>query len=247
MPTIEVLPTTSHPSAPGWTLVPDNGYDPSKAALVPSQPGKRAARTAGLTSSSTTTAARQQAAILKHIQDLDRESPRDVQIALPKGAGGKKKETVNVRRIVNSNKTFANHLADEEAMLALEGGQQRERRDTVPTAGKRKSTTATEDMGEGDKEDVTMGNTSAQPDPESDHLLRTYIPAAPTEAEMEALIMAPPLSYNQARAAPSVGKPQRFFCEICGYWGSIRCMKCGARVCGLECKGAHEEGRCLRY
>jgi zinc finger HIT domain-containing protein 1 len=157
---------------------------------------------------------------------------------------------------MQSQKTFANHLADEEAMLAQEG-QQGGRGEVVrvwraPGLGKRASTAAMSPPAEDERRAIPKSQSTVeppvvQPDPESEHLLKTYIPAAPSEAEMEALTSAPPLSYNQARAAPSVGKPQRFFCEICGYWGSIRCMKCGARVCGLECKGAHEEGRCLRY
>lgn len=83
---------------------------------------------------------------------------------------------------------------------------------------------------------------------EDDPLLRTYVPTAPSEEVMRALVTATPLSYNAARATPSASeKPHRSFCEICGYWGNIKCLKCGARVCGLECKGTHEEGRCLKF
>jgi zinc finger HIT domain-containing protein 1 len=64
---------------------------------------------------------------------------------------------------------------------------------------------------------------------------------------MAALVSGPPLSYNGARAGPPVGKPQRRFCEICGYWGTIKCIKCGARVCGLECTKTHSDGRCIFY
>lgn len=251
MPTIEVLPSSTSISQPGWALVPDTGYDPSKAPIAP-LPGKRAARASGLTNANTTTATRQANATLKHIQELDRESSRDVQIALPKEKGAK--WTPNVRRIMQSQKTFANHLADEEAMLVQEGhlGARGEvgKVGRPSGVGKRASTVAmsplVEDKGDKMKEE-TVDPVSTKSDPENDHLLKTYIPAAPSEAEMEALVSAPPLSYNQARAALSAGKPQRYFCEICGYWGSIRCLKCGARVCGLECKGAHEEGKCLRY
>ena len=87
------------------------------------------------------------------------------------------------------------------------------------------------------------------PDDANNPLLRSYIPAAPSAAIMEALVSAPPLSYNAARAGAgaAAGKPQRRFCEICGYWGGVRCLKCGARVCGLECLGVHGEGRCLKF
>lgn len=253
MPTIEVLPTSHSTAAPGWAIVPDTGYDPSKAAIQPSA-RKRAARASGLGGGDNVT--RQANATLKHLQELDRESSRDVQIALPKSAAGgrKGKNTTNVRRILMSNKTFANHLADEEAALAMEGqtpSAPASKNVKVPVPGRRASTVAEKPAKEAgqrlSKDEPLPGTMPPQPDPESDHLLKTYIPSAPTEAEMEALLSGPPLSYNQARAAPAAGKPQRYFCEICGYWGSIRCMKCGARVCGLECKGAHDEGRCLRY
>ena len=79
-------------------------------------------------------------------------------------------------------------------------------------------------------------------------LLESVFPTRPSEALMDALITAPPLFYNAARVGPSSsGKPQRHFCEICGYWGRVKCMKCGARVCGLVCKTAHDDGRCTNY
>ena len=180
--------------------------------------------------------------------------------------------TPNVRRILTSNKTFANHLADEEALLAGQeqaGGGSTSRPRAAATAGaalRRASTAATASpppppasvLSSARQAAAVVAPTSSKPvatasvvavqsDPEDDPLLKTYIPAPPSAAEMEALCSAPPLSYNQARAAPSVGRPQRYFCEICGYWGSVRCLKCGARVCGLECKVTHDEGRCLRY
>lgn len=278
MPTIEVLPTSTSISAPGWAYVPDTGYDPSKAPLAPTA-RKRAARTTALTGPNTiSNDTRLAASLAKHIAELDRESSRDVQINLSgkgTGAGGPgrrekdKKMTPNVRRILTSNKTFANHLADEEALLAgLEqgGGGSTSRPRAAATAGaalRRASTAATASppppavQSSARQAAVGVTPTSSKPvattaaavqsDPEDDPLLKTYIPAPPSAAEMEALCSAPPLSYNQARAAPSVGKPQRYFCEICGYWGSVRCLKCGARVCGLECKVTHDEGRCLRY
>ena len=85
-------------------------------------------------------------------------------------------------------------------------------------------------------------------DPNDEHLLASTVPAAPSPALMEALMNAPPLSFNAARVAPSsLGRPQRKFCEICGYWGSVRCMKCGARVCGLACKETHDSERCQSF
>jgi zinc finger HIT domain-containing protein 1 len=81
---------------------------------------------------------------------------------------------------------------------------------------------------------------------ETNHtLLQTSLPSLPSQEELESLLSAPPLSYNAARAGPPLppskgGPPQRHFCEMCGYLGRVRCLKCGARVCGLECKEVHD-------
>jgi zinc finger HIT domain-containing protein 1 len=73
-------------------------------------------------------------------------------------------------------------------------------------------------------------------------LLQASIPSLPTAMELETLLSKPPLSYNAARAAPPPphAPPQRRFCELCGYWGRVKCLKCGSRVCGLECKEKHD-------
>ena len=147
--------------------------------------------------------------------------------------------TPNVRRILMSQKTFANHLADEEAALA----QQAQSAPPPANAGLRRSSTIPKDV------KVTGEGTSSTDEP-SDHepLLKAYVPEAPSAGLIEALTTAPPLSYNAARATLTEPvKPQRQFCEICGYWGSVKCLKCGARVCGLECKRAHDDGRCLKF
>jgi len=76
----------------------------------------------------------------------------------------------------------------------------------------------------------------------------SLLPPLPTQAQIMALLAQPPLSYNASRAAPSTSTaPPRKFCEICGYWGRVVCVKCGARVCGIECKEAHDESRCLKF
>ncbi|KAK2744465.1 hypothetical protein FQN55_006792 [Onygenales sp. PD_40] len=89
---------------------------------------------------------------------------------------------------------------------------------------------------------------------DSDPLLRSYIPHAPSERLMKMLLSEPPLSYNAARATVAsasgsgqFAKPERHFCSICGYWGRVKCMKCHARACGLDCYRIHEETRCDRF
>ena len=137
-----------------------------------------------------------------------------------------------------SQKTFANHLADEEAALAQRGASITQT--SIPNP---KRSSASE------LRCTPQDSTQPSEDPlEDDPLLHTYVPSAPSQEVMQALTTAPPLSYNAARAEqPVSGKPQRHFCEICGYWGNIKCLKCGARVCGLDCKGTHDDGRCLKF
>ena len=147
--------------------------------------------------------------------------------------------TPNVRRILTSQKTFANHLADEEAALA----QPTQNASAIVTAAPGRSSTAPKE-----KNATSIGGTSTKDAHDDEPLLKSYVPEPPSEEVMEALVNAPPLSYNAARATLSESaKPQRHFCEICGYWGTIKCMKCGARVCGLDCKNAHDDGRCLKF
>lgn len=266
MPGIEVLPNSTSISAPGWAYVPDNGYDPSKVAIQPSGARKRAARTAGITGGDTTT--RQNNATLKHLAELDKDNYRDVHIPVPtrskEKAASKSKTTTNVRRILTSQKTFANHLADEEAALASQGDHivTAPSRTLAPTVGRkastdrRASTVASEPPSAKDTRLETSKlymnteqseTTSAEDTGTQDPLLKSYVPEMPPPAVMEALLAGPPLSYNAARSEPSIGKPRRYFCEICGYWGTVKCLKCGARVCGLKCKTTHDEGRCLKF
>ncbi len=171
---------------------------------------------------------------------------------------GSKKTTTNVRRILMSQKTFANHLADEEAALAQQQHTAISTTQRVPplkSAGSipnLKSASSSEvDSGLSQRGIVATGGTvsALTRDPLDDEpLLMVNVPSAPSGNEMQALLSGPPLSYNAARSdAPPPHKPLRQFCEICGYWGTIKCMKCGARVCGLECKSAHDDGRCLKF
>lgn len=94
---------------------------------------------------------------------------------------------------------------------------------------------------------------------DTDPLLVSYVPPFPSDDELRALMTAPPLSYLEARAtipttagddsgaAGSGGYPARQFCGVCGYWGRVKCMKCGGRVCALDCLEAHREECVARY
>jgi zinc finger HIT domain-containing protein 1 len=322
---IEVLPSGKDNLQPGYAYVPDTGYDPSKAAIVPSGSRKRA-RLAHQPSTSASTdpnkisqlSARQASKIAKHLADLDRENHKDVQIVVPnkskdigvKGITGAKREkpmTLGVKKILQSQKTWGNYLDDEEAALALQGsgtGQLRvetgslarpsgrgpgRERDIERNKRRRKSylqsAESVDDVSEasvleGDamemdhiegviaKMDLDAGAKSrnmpppsipatsgvpVQPSPvrnelDDDPLLRSRVPPLPTQAAIQALLAMAPLSYNVSKAAPTTSTaPPRRFCEMCGYWGRVSCVKCGVRICGLECSKAHEETRCLKF
>ncbi|KAI9708513.1 MAG: hypothetical protein M1820_003975 [Bogoriella megaspora] len=292
MPHIEVIPTTSTSAAPGWAYVPDTGYDPSKAAINPTARKRVARAPAGNTSQNTTNelTARQQTAINRHLAELDRDNSKDVHISVPtrkdEKRGNRGKMTPGVKRILTSQKTFANHLADEEAAMAMQpprqpaaaaagragrqsldkGGVGRPVMDkgrrasgkgkrgsivsqtsegAVPTSSTAVEATADIEMVDAPPAQQDNGVQEEILDP----LLQTSVPKPPTAQELEDLLSQPPLSYLAARAGspPANAPPQRHFCGICGYWGRVKCMKCGGRICGLECKAAHDESRCVKF
>ncbi|KAI3401602.1 hypothetical protein diail_10203 [Diaporthe ilicicola] len=85
---------------------------------------------------------------------------------------------------------------------------------------------------------------------DADPLLESWLPPLPTDEELRELLRAPPLNYNQARGVWTEDDrryPPRQFCEVCGYWGRVRCMKCGTRVCALDCLDVHREECVTRY
>ena len=118
---VELLANSSSHATPGYTYV-----DPAKAAMAPALGRKRGIHNAGKGGD---ISSRRANAIIRHLAELDRENQRDVQIPVParpaKEAGARvsrTKTTSNVRRILVSQKTFRNHLDDEEAAIAAGGG-----------------------------------------------------------------------------------------------------------------------------
>jgi len=116
-------------------------------------------------------------------------------------------------------------------------------------------TPATEDVemveGDGKKEEPTKPQQlqiNGVRDAES--LLAARVPETPSDAELRALLAVPPLTYKQARAGlteEDARYPARIFCSVCGYWGKVRCAKCGTRVCALDCLDLHREECVTRY
>ncbi|KAL8388485.1 hypothetical protein RB595_009211 [Gaeumannomyces hyphopodioides] len=327
-------------TAPGWAYVPDTGINPAVAALQPAG-RKRAARSGGPRSklSLSDLSARQEAAVRKELELLDRDNFKDVAIPVPARSGGPKalsKSTPTVRKILLSQKTFANHLGDFEALgsgadphsgsatprpsqpqtpipttpaaattpattgagasSSRRGGasrrqqqQQQQQRtsedvemtDAPPPPSTPSSSTAPppplppsqpQDVGSSDtarhKSTILPAYTGRTPAPhpaDADPLLASRVPALPTDDELRALLLAPPAPYPElmARArrdqddgdddegGEGGGRPRfppaRVFCAVCGYWGRVKCIKCGTRLCALDCLDVHREECVTRY
>ncbi|KAI8965800.1 hypothetical protein F5Y11DRAFT_256953 [Daldinia sp. FL1419] len=304
------LASTKTTNAPGWAYVPDTAPHLAAAASLQTGNRKRAARNQATNTSAlyADADARQEAKLRREIEALDRDNyHRDVSIPIvAKSNNGKaavKKHTPNVRKILQSQKTFANHLDDFEALL----GQEKSNPNAAASAaaavstsnatGSKKSAAADKHQPKGSKksaktasrsasmskatpavkqeQDIEMADApqdipaSTEPPAtlltpysrpgfppshpqDNDPLLVSRVPPLPTTAELKALLSAPPLSYTEARGrwtAEDGGRryPGRVFCEVCGYWGRVRCMRCGARVCALECLETHREECVTRY
>jgi zinc finger HIT domain-containing protein 1 len=81
-------------------------------------------------------------------------------------------------------------------------------------------------------------------------LLESWIPQPPTDAELRLLLTEAPLKWTEARGSQygeEEGYPVRKFCNVCGYWGRVKCVKCSARICGMECLAAHQDECVRRY
>lgn len=271
-PHIEEIPTTNSRHQPGfaWVAVKKDAADASKAALDVA--GKKRARTTGLSQTEAqreALSARQQREIERRIRDLNSDNTRDVNIPLPKreggGSGGTKAgKTSNTKKILSSGKEFKHYLDDEEAELARTGkidGLERDPEAAVAQPVQR--ATKTPIARRIQREQSSMSGSPApagsaqeftlpfEPSAGSgdDEMEFDAVPRLPTLDEMQALIDAPPLTYNAARSAPgpATAPPPRTFCEICGYWGRVKCLKCGARTCSVDCEAVHVADRCLKF
>lgn len=177
------------------------------------------------------------------------------------GRAAQVKHTPNVRKILQSQKTFSNHLDDFiAAQNAAETNQvaSTARQPASSTLGRRVSTqgrgarAATEDVTMTDADAPSVLPPTSKPAPEAhpgdnDPLLVSRVPDIPTDEELQRLLAHPPLSYLEARGKPESKYPARVFCEVCGYWGRTRCTRCGTRVCALACMETHKEECVTRY
>ncbi|KAL6709477.1 hypothetical protein ACN47E_001412 [Coniothyrium glycines] len=260
MPHVEVLPNSAASVAPGWTYVVDTGYDPSKVAINPKNKKRAAAQPASARAGDNELSARQQTAIARRIAELTRDNDPKLQISIPGTWTAPK--TQNVRRIVQYQRQIKHWLDDEDA---LSGSQQQQavasrtqrgiiggqalRRQSVFAAPTSVPATPIEATTPAPAPQTTPSRLDAASEDDALLDIGDMMPPPLDPKEMDALLSAPPLLYSASHVGPppANGPPQRHFCDNCGYWGSIKCRKCGARVCGLECKDAHEATRCLKW
>jgi zinc finger HIT domain-containing protein 1 len=168
------------------------------------------------------------------------------------------KFTPNVRKVMQSQKTFANHLDDYLALQALESNPS-SNATKRPGGGKKDTAASTPRQGTHDN-DVAMTDVDLPPvlppankqppaphTGDNDALLVSRVPEMPSDEELRRLLARPPLSYLEALGTCQDTYPRRSFCEVCGYWGRVRCMKCGTKVCALNCLETHREECVTRY
>ncbi|CAG8949642.1 hypothetical protein HYFRA_00007876 [Hymenoscyphus fraxineus] len=260
-------------AAPGWAYVPDTGVGVSAPAVTALQPG-RAKRARNLTlATAGDTTAKQDAKLLRGLEELTRENHREVQIPIA-GRANQKGTTPAVRKILASNKTFNNHLDDYTSLKELAPPPPPTPQPIVvpppisSTPGTPLVKPAPHLTSKGTRSHKKKDPSQLlRPPPEikplitlpilppppahpgdSDPLLQSRIPRMPTQEEINKLVSAPPLSYEEARGRlAEEERPVRVFCEVCGYWGRVRCVRCGGRVCALECLDVHREECFSRY
>ncbi|KAF7542439.1 hypothetical protein G7Z17_g11578 [Cylindrodendrum hubeiense] len=247
-------------AAPGWAYVPDTSVNRSAPANR-----KRARNVPGLSIGDQTV--RQETKRRKEAEALDRDGGRDNTIPLPVKSGrAQGKHTPNVRKILQSQKTFGNYLDDFLALQALtESNTAASSRSNAAGANNKKAAPNKRDTPSSSRqpapeEDTQMLDADLPPllpppykilppddQADSDPLLVSRVPEMPSDEELRKLLARPPLNYGEATGDWNEKYPVRVFCEVCGYWGRVRCMKCGTRVCALDCLEAHREECVTRY
>lgn len=153
-----------------------------------------------------------------------------------------------MRKILTSQKNFANHLDDFLALQALEANAAA---NTSKRAKKDDEDPEVTDEKPNKTYDMLAEPFRAEPIAhagDSDQLLMSRVPPLPSDEEMKALLAVPALTYGEAKGSLEENRyPRRVFCEVCGYWGRVRCMKCGTRICALECLDVHRQECVTRY
>nr|OQO01492.1 hypothetical protein B0A51_16550 [Rachicladosporium sp. CCFEE 5018] len=268
-PHIEELPIAQTKQAPGfaWVTVPSAVEKPT-ADLTNKKRGTRFAAQGQTDEQREAHSVRQQEKINVHIRELNSDNARAGSVIVPKkedGSAAGRGKTPNTRKILSSMKHFSHYLDDEIAEFGLTGkvdGMDRltetglvpamPMMSTVQRASKTPHARRVQQEhsnGGSPRPATPVGApaTASQVDDQDDGLDGTA--PFPSQADIDALLNAPPLLYNASRSAPppTSAPPPRVFCEICGHWGRVRCLKCGARTCSVDCKTIHVADRCLKF
>lgn len=256
MPLIEELPVsqTSRVSH-GWAYVPDTG-----APIAAMQAGGRkrgAPRDSDNRIFHNNPTIKQQKATQQRLERLGEDNWSKHTVPLP-ARNRVKKSTQNVRRILASERQFKHWHDEQVAQLAQTGSTTVAAPvlGSIPATSRRTSVAQQLPMHPPPKPSTPRVKIEASVPPSSspavttveepvDPLLVTRgIPKVPSKRLMDALLAEPPLSYDAAAAKPlepNKRMPARHFCAVCGYWGKVRCKRCGERTCGLmECWKGHE-------
>lgn len=259
MPLIEeLLVTQSNRISHGWAYVPDTGVPiAAMQAGGRKRGGPRDADNNFLYNNPTV---KQQKATQQRLERLAEDNWSKQTVALPPRSRTKK-STQNVRRILASERQFK-HWHDEQVAQLLQTGGTTVAISVVgamPATSRRTSAAQHLPMHPPPKPSTPRIKTEPSIPSSSSPLITTAeeavdpllatrgVPKLPSKRVMGALLAEPALSYEAAAAKPlepSKRMPARRFCSICGYWGKVRCKRCGERTCGLkECYATHE-GTC---
>lgn len=268
-PHIEELPIAQSRQAPGfaWVAVAGPSEDPAKNWGTSNRKRARFSAAGQTESQKEALSARQQREIERKLKELNSDNSKDVQIPVPKkeagGSGAQRAgKTPNTKKILASGKTFAHYLDDEEAEIARTGRrdgdievmstsavQQRASKTPIVRRGLGNESSMENSPAPGQISARMTGGVKGADVMDVDGSDEDIDASLPSEAEIQALLNAPPLTYNQARSEPppADAPPPRRFCEVCGYFGRAKCMKCGVMTCSVMCKDAHDEQRCLKF
>jgi zinc finger HIT domain-containing protein 1 len=269
MPLITELPIsqTTRPSH-GWAYVPDTGAPIAAMAASTRKRGPPRSSTTNKVLPQNNPSVKQQKAILQRLERLAEDNWSKQTVPLPPRARTKK-STQNVRRILASERQFKHWHDEQVAQLALganpvagqpvlpvsTGGSRRSSaaqhvqmpmhpppKPSTPRAKTEPSATKSSPLATNTKEAEEESTETKTVDA---LLLTRGIPKMPSKRLMDVLLAEAPLPWDAASARPLENRmPARHFCVVCGYWGKVRCKRCGERTCGLlECWKGHE-GSC---
>jgi zinc finger HIT domain-containing protein 1 len=167
------------------------------------------------------------------------------------GGGGQRLRQTSISAAPSSSSSRRSQQHQPPPSTAMKQEKQQEQEDIDNDIQMQDAPPSSTSIQQKPQSEILTPYTSAPPfHPEDNNpLLASRLPPIPSDEELRALLAAPPLTYLEARGTwqNESRYPPREFCAICGYWGRVRCMKCGTRVCALDCLETHREECITRY